>query len=758
MSWAKRAAELRERAAEVGSYALEHGGKIATVAKEKAIVYGQVAGENLAHAAKETKDAAERAQEKWKREREEREREKEQSEKPKFAGMIFGVPLQMAIDNSRLSPEVDLPALVVRCLQFIEDNALSEQGLYRISASQSAVQRLKAAFDDGNDVDINAMTDIVDPHTVAGCLKLYIRELPEPLIPATQAKALNSVKPNSPTLNAELISAFSKLPRANLSLISHLLLHLQKVTFNAEENKMPPSNLAIVFGVTLAVDANLLAAIICNASDVVGGFVDVGALRGVPRAKQKPAKLPAVGSESRDFKDRARRGMSDYEGLRKKKSTSPSPGTRAARRTVSGSGYSFSGATGYSSLDDTESENPFFSSTLEDDAEEMGWNEGTAANKPGQSSVPLPNGPRPALPPRTSQPSNLLSQSVHDNSFTSGSSIVAKAPDVIASVERKDGNSSTISLTQTQVLTSAGLAAGLNRGLGPGGGRERNRSGEPIGRPLSDDPFAEDGDSQSYLPGSVPAKEPTTASTSDESLSNPFASQSGSPNLPRANSNPFASNESIGPKSSPKMSPPPTRNNGRAPFVDDGSSTRVPQPNASAAPLGPSARRLTSSGSVSAAVSKFDARPSSSSTTDGRLRSFGDNGSAGATEPPLRDGGPGTSGGLPRSGSNSGLVVKGSHSLEDKETVPGSSGTGARPSASTGTLSGGRVGRTQPFTTSVKPAVSSTNPFVQIAQVTPKIGDVGGQNVAGGSSEGDGIRTLRSNPFLMMDAAARGKR
>lgn len=58
-------------------------------------------------------------------------------------------------------------------------NCLNEEGLFRIPGSTSKVRKLKNAFDAGV---IDSEDYYRDTHTIAGTLKSYLRELPEPLL------------------------------------------------------------------------------------------------------------------------------------------------------------------------------------------------------------------------------------------------------------------------------------------------------------------------------------------------------------------------------------------------------------------------------------------------------------------------------------------------------------------------------------------------------------------------------------------------
>jgi hypothetical protein len=57
---------------------------------------------------------------------------------------------------------------------------LEEKGIYRLSGSHSSVQRLKQMF--ATDPS-SVLTESEEVHDVTGVLKLYFREMVEPIIP-----------------------------------------------------------------------------------------------------------------------------------------------------------------------------------------------------------------------------------------------------------------------------------------------------------------------------------------------------------------------------------------------------------------------------------------------------------------------------------------------------------------------------------------------------------------------------------------------
>lgn len=61
-------------------------------------------------------------------------------------------------------------------------SGLHHQGIFRVSGSQVEINNFRDAFEKGED-PLADITDASDMNSVAGVLKLYLRELREPLFP-----------------------------------------------------------------------------------------------------------------------------------------------------------------------------------------------------------------------------------------------------------------------------------------------------------------------------------------------------------------------------------------------------------------------------------------------------------------------------------------------------------------------------------------------------------------------------------------------
>lgn len=75
----------------------------------------------------------------------------------------------------------DVPTIVTQCITDIsEKDGLATEGLFRISGEQTSINKLKDIFDN-NTAQERTLTSY-NIHTICGVLKLWLRELPEPLL------------------------------------------------------------------------------------------------------------------------------------------------------------------------------------------------------------------------------------------------------------------------------------------------------------------------------------------------------------------------------------------------------------------------------------------------------------------------------------------------------------------------------------------------------------------------------------------------
>lgn len=143
-----------------------------------------------------------------------------------------------------------VPQVVKKCVEFV-DNYLAETGIYRLSGNSSHIQKLAVKCnEDVFSADIHEARDL---NVVTGLLKLYFRELAEPLFTDSFYDSfIGAAKEQDRDARINGIkSLVSQLPVTHRSTLYYLGQHLLRVSEHSTQNKMRINNLAIVFGPTL---------------------------------------------------------------------------------------------------------------------------------------------------------------------------------------------------------------------------------------------------------------------------------------------------------------------------------------------------------------------------------------------------------------------------------------------------------------------------------------------------------------------------
>ncbi|XP_032568346.1 rho GTPase-activating protein 25 isoform X2 [Chiroxiphia lanceolata] len=168
------------------------------------------------------------------------------------SGAVFGQRLAETMAYEQKFGQPQVPILVQKCAEFIREHGLSEEGIFRLPGQDNLVKQLRDAFDAGERPSFDRDTDV---HTVASLFKLYLRELPEPVVPWAQyedfllcGQALDADETKG---HQELLKQLSLLPRDNYNLLSYICRFLHEIQLNSNVNKMSVDNLATVIGVNL---------------------------------------------------------------------------------------------------------------------------------------------------------------------------------------------------------------------------------------------------------------------------------------------------------------------------------------------------------------------------------------------------------------------------------------------------------------------------------------------------------------------------
>nr|XP_056700558.1 rho GTPase-activating protein 45 [Euleptes europaea] len=184
---------------------------------------------------------------------------------------LFG---QDFLQASRSSSD-GVPFIVKKCICEIEKRALKTKGIYRVNGVKTRVEKLCQAFENGKElVELSQAS----PHDISNVLKLYLRQLPEPILPFRTYNSLMGAAKESlqggaegkaaknvvelvdkgaetdqavVTLVTKLKELLCHLPRENLATLKYIVQHLSRIVEVEHDNKMTSGNLGIVFGPTL---------------------------------------------------------------------------------------------------------------------------------------------------------------------------------------------------------------------------------------------------------------------------------------------------------------------------------------------------------------------------------------------------------------------------------------------------------------------------------------------------------------------------
>ncbi|XP_043554777.1 rho GTPase-activating protein 29-like isoform X1 [Chiloscyllium plagiosum] len=183
---------------------------------------------------------------------------------------LFGVDFNQTVKNS----SDGIPFIIKKCTFEIESRALTTKGIYRVNGAKSRVEKLCQAFENGK--DLVELSDLYT-HDISNVLKLFLRQLPEPLIPfrlynefvglAKESHNISDENDGKPIILTvhkkastnigmkrilfKVKDLLCQLPQANYNTLQYLMNHLCRVAEKEEENKMSASNLGIIFGPTL---------------------------------------------------------------------------------------------------------------------------------------------------------------------------------------------------------------------------------------------------------------------------------------------------------------------------------------------------------------------------------------------------------------------------------------------------------------------------------------------------------------------------
>ncbi|KAI3630357.1 hypothetical protein MIR68_011792 [Amoeboaphelidium protococcarum] len=175
----------------------------------------------------------------------------------------FGIPLY-AVPKV---PGTQIPVIIKVLLRHLKKYDLQTEGIFRLSGAQSTVLKLKNLFDNDPDGGMkflaggeDALLDYInlgDGHAVAGVVKLFLRELPDPLLTFDLFDAFIACAQSQQSIDQQhggaqrlwqMYVLVNSLPSENRDLLCTLLQFSSLVSeeSNSSHNKMSLQNMATV--------------------------------------------------------------------------------------------------------------------------------------------------------------------------------------------------------------------------------------------------------------------------------------------------------------------------------------------------------------------------------------------------------------------------------------------------------------------------------------------------------------------------------
>eukprot|EP01080_Neovahlkampfia_damariscottae_P003805 gene3805-6966_t len=164
---------------------------------------------------------------------------------------IFGVAIEYL--------PAPVPEVINDLMNNIEDNYFQKEGIFRIPGSSDAIKKLKSSIDNG--MSFSEITDLKiqdRAYSLCGLLKLFVRELPEPLLTydlyddfINLSKKLEMNETSKELLEEMKSMIYNKIPSSHIVLLTRLIHFFEHVTRYSDVNKMNYGAISIVFGMNI---------------------------------------------------------------------------------------------------------------------------------------------------------------------------------------------------------------------------------------------------------------------------------------------------------------------------------------------------------------------------------------------------------------------------------------------------------------------------------------------------------------------------
>ncbi|NXK38680.1 RHGBA protein, partial [Piprites chloris] len=159
-------------------------------------------------------------------------------------GKIFGISFH-ALPRSLVPEYGYIPSFLVDTCEYLEEHVHTE-GLFRKSGSLVRLKALKSKLDQGENCLSAAL-----PCDVAGLLKQFFRELPEPILPPHLQEGLIKAQQLGNEKKTATVLLSCLMADRIIETLRYFFNFLRTVSLRSSENRMDSSNLAVIFAPNL---------------------------------------------------------------------------------------------------------------------------------------------------------------------------------------------------------------------------------------------------------------------------------------------------------------------------------------------------------------------------------------------------------------------------------------------------------------------------------------------------------------------------
>ncbi|XP_044206115.1 rho GTPase-activating protein 15 isoform X4 [Thunnus albacares] len=169
-------------------------------------------------------------------------------EKGLIKDQVFGCRLEMLCEREKST----VPRFVRLCTEAVERRGLDTDGIYRVSGNLAVIQKLRFLVNHEEKLNLDE-SEWEDIHVITGALKLFFRELPEPLVPyGFFTDIVETVKMSNYMDKVDRLKCLVlNMPPPNHDTLQFMCRHLRRVLEYSDTNRMTTQNIGIVFGPTL---------------------------------------------------------------------------------------------------------------------------------------------------------------------------------------------------------------------------------------------------------------------------------------------------------------------------------------------------------------------------------------------------------------------------------------------------------------------------------------------------------------------------